>query len=926
VTVGTATTVQATISNIEAIKGTFSAAGTISMLGTSGATSLTSSGSTAAATFTNIGSTSVNLGVSNTDQSATFGYTTAAVAGTADTATVTLSNMTAGTLTINGVETLNIASTSSANAVTAMVTNAATKYVVTGDQTLNLGTLPATVLTVDASAATAGVTFTSNQTTASTITGGSGNDALTFTGGSIVNDSINAGAGNDTVTVSNNLATTDTINGGDGTDVLSLPTTVATGYTKPTTATITNFETLKISNALAANLTLANVQSGLSTIDLAAGSGTFTVTGEAGALAMKIGAANTGDLTVSDTGTATTDSLTVTNSGSGISMFGAAAGALAVTGYETVTVNGSGTGTATIQNPTTITVTADSGGTSTLNLTGSNAFVSTGAITANVIDASGLTGTAYLTMGAAAADGTLTSLTGSSGNDTLRGDNSSSINGGSGNDTIVGGASNDTLLGGDGNDSITSGAGNDSINAGAGNDTVVLAGNLATGDVIDGGDGTDVLSITNASLSAVNAYSISAATALNNNISNIERVTLTDALDINAAFDVARIDSLSYITLTAGTTGAEELSGLANASTIVVGDNATLTATLADSTGSADSINFSLVDLDGTPSAETVAGLTTSGIETVNISVNESTASATVYLTTLTSLTATGASSVVISGTESLTVTNATSLKNVDASGLSAGTLSLSVANAASAATVIGGAGADTITGSANGDTITGGAGADSLDGAAGNDTLDGGAGADSLIGGTGNDSLTGGEGADSIIAGAGNDTIVLTETTATSDYIYFGRSDVAGTDLAVASQGLETVSGFTAGASGDVLSFDKGGVVVTNTTAKIATLSSDGATLTSLANTASATDVDIVIVLGDYGSYAAVQATLNASAAVITDATDGAVVIWRDGNGDTNVYFDSNISAGAGTGTALAKLTGVATASLVAANFEVLA
>jgi hypothetical protein len=119
---------------------------------------------------------------------------------------------------------------------------------------------------------------------------------------------------------------------------------------------------------------------------------------------------------------------------------------------------------------------------------------------------------------------------------------------------------------------------------------------------------------------------------------------------------------------------------------------------------------------------------------------------------------------------------------------------------------------------------------------------------------------------------------------------------------------------------------FDDSTVAVTNTTQKIATLSADGVTLTSLVNTAAAGDVDIVIVLGEYGSYAAVQATLNSTAGAITDATDGAVVIWRDGAGATQVYYDTNISAGAGTGTQMATLTGVNTASLVAANFDVIA
>jgi Ca2+-binding RTX toxin-like protein len=276
-----------------------------------------------------------------------------------------------------------------------------------------------------------------------------------------------------------------------------------------------------------------------------------------------------------------------------------------------------------------------------------------------------------------------------------------------------------------------------------------------------------------------------------------------------------------------------------------------------------------------------------------------------------------------VTGTEAVTVTTATALRNVDASGLTAGALSISVADASLSSTVVGGAGGDTVTGSANADSISGGAGADSLVGGAGADTLSGGNAADTIVGGTGNDAITGGEGADVIVPGAGSDSITLTETTAASDTVWFGRSDTGGTDLAVGDAGLETITGFAAGATnGDVLSFDIGGVVVTNNALKIATLSADGATLTSLANGAAAGDVDVVIVLGEYGSYAAVQDRLNSTAGAITDNANGAVVVWRDGSGDTQVYFDTNISIGAGTGTQLAVLVGVNTANLVAANF----
>ena len=88
----------------------------------------------------------------------------------------------------------------------------------------------------------------------------------------------------------------------------------------------------------------------------------------------------------------------------------------------------------------------------------------------------------------------------------------------------------------------------------------------------------------------------------------------------------------------------------------------------------------------------------------------------------------------------------------------------------------------------------------------------------------------------------------------------------------------------------------------------------------------AAAGNVDIVIVLGTFGTYAAVQVILNATAGTITDAIDGAIVVWTNDDGDTQVYYDTNISAGAGTGTQMAVLTGVAVENLVAGNFDVIA
>ena len=927
VSVGAASTYSMSgVSNIETVVGSFSAAGTLSLLGSSGITSISSNASTAAAIYSNIASTSVALASTNTDQNATFTFATAAVSGTADTATLTLSNQTAGTITVAGIETLNVVSTGGANALTTLTAANATTINISGDTTLNLGTNN-TVATTIASTNTAGVTLTSNNTAAVTISGGAGNDAITMTEGAALSNNVNGGAGNDTITFTANLDTGDTVAGGDGTDTL---VALSADLAAVTYTNVSGFENITVSDALAGVLTTATVQAGINRVNFAAAVASQTVTFEAGAKTISLNLLSAGTaetLTVGDTGTATTDSLTLLNGTTASDVF-AGNDILAISGFETVTVNTSTTtaaGAAVALGA--IGLTPDTGGSQVLNFVGNNSVVTgiitaTGATTATV-DASGLTGSRTFSNTGAPTVG-VTSIIGSANSDILVGSaTSTTISGGAGNDTITGGAGNDNIAGGDGNDAITAAAGNDVINGGAGNDTLTLGDNLTQNDVIDGGDGTDVLSITQATITAVNALSFGNGATLNSNLSNIERLTVTDA--VTSGVDLARLDNISYITLNAGG-GGQTFAGMAANSTVVIGDTTGGVFTLSDATGTADVLNVITTDLDGLASDETFTLVSATGIETVNITTREETASASIRLHTITTLTAASATAVNISGTESLTVTNATALKNVDASALT-NILTLSVANAASAATVIGGAGADAITGSANGDTLTMGAGADSVNGAAGNDTIDGGSGSDTaLYGGAGNDSITGGEGSDSIAGGAGNDAIILTETTAVTDTVYIGSTDTGGTDLAIGATNLDTITGFTAGASGDLMVFDIGTVVVTNGTQKVATLSADGATLTSLANTAVAGDVDIVIVLGEYGSYAAVQAALNSTAGTITDATNGAIVIWRDGAGATQVYFDTDISAGAGTGTQMATLVGVNTASLVAANFDVTA
>jgi len=794
--VGTANSnIQPTITAVESISITSDATATLNLTASSGYSSLQNANSSAAVTFSNINSTAAALVVADQGSSATeFGFKAATVVGAADSVSLELNNVVSAPVTIASVETINIKSLGADNSAT-LTTTSATQYNISGDQKLTLSSLGSTVSTIDASAMTAALSVTLTSTAkGSTVTGGSGNDSIT--GAQAVNDSISAGAGNDLVKFTANLDTSDTLNGGDGTDTLEATSTLMTGYVKPTTVTISNFETLKVTDALAANLTTANVQVGISTVTLATGTdGTArTVTLEAGSKTVNLTASLGNALTINDTGSATDDTLAIKNNATTADDMGDGNN-LVINGFETVTITSTNYGATESQDFGSITLTGDADTPSTLNFTGTNK-VTTGAITAEKIDASGLTaaasGSTFVMGSAAVKVFANVSITGSAGNDTLRGDadDGTIINGGEGRDSIVAGNGNDTIDGGAGNDSITSGDGNDSIAGGTGNDTITLGAYLATGDSIDGGDGTDTLSITNTSLTTLNGYSIGAVVALNEKISNVERLIISDDLD-QGTTDVARLDSINYVTVT-DWSGAETLTGLQSGGTVVIhavdatGNAYTrstndLTIALGDDSGSADSLTLSLVGQATT--SDQAGDVTIDNIESLTITTSEATASATVQAIVF-DLTATSdLTNLTITGTETLDLDAvAINATTINASGVTAGT---------GAVAILGGTRSQTITGTAQADTINGGAGADTISGGSGNDGLTGGSGADSIIAGAGVDAVSG---------GAGNDTIDLTETVAAIDTVTLDYSNV-GADV-------DSIISFKTGTGGDVIAF----------------------------------------------------------------------------------------------------------------------
>jgi Ca2+-binding RTX toxin-like protein len=907
----------------------------------------------------------------------TADYVTATLSGVGTTSTDT-------TLTIaDGFEALNLQTTGSASKIDDVVfssTGGGATLNITGDQNLtvvqaldDLKVINATEFTGKLSIVVSNPTEVTNPSTVDltdvTVTGGSGDDTIDASAVSTAAREIyiDGGAGDDTVTIGqivengSTTLTADTLIGGAGTDTLAggvdLFDAGTAGFTGTTAAAnltgISGFEVLSVSDFgtedntinqanLSADITQVNVTTALDTttargltVNFAAGTRTVGIKGSA------IFDADT--LTVDAAGTAATDSLTIKNLNtvSGTNQIGADDFQIVATDFETVTLDTGSYTTATSQLVNSINIGTNTDSTAVNNklvITGSNGLTTTatnGIITASEIDASA---SGALIMGAAAATG-LVKLTGSAKADTLKGDSASTIYAGAGDDTVTGGTGvdsifgeagddtidagtgNDTVDGGAGADAITSGTGNDNINGGADDDTLIFGANLATGDVANGGDGSDKLSITNASLTTVQAYNVTAATALNANITNIETVLISDSLN-QTTTDAGRLAGINSFRLT-GITGNEEITGLATGASVtqLAAPDASSDVLTLTVNGAAASATDTVTVTFAVSAGQDNGVLALADVETINIVVTETTASATIRANTVgLSLSATtvanggsgAAQTVNISGKESLTVDTAIAAATIDASGLTvvaATDAGLTMSTAHTAAQSITGSGkVDTLYGSTKADTINAGAGVDTVYGGAGNDVINGQDGNDSLYGGTGSDTIDGGAGTDTFI-GATDLTDTATEGAGTGDTVgvVVNLSASAITNATVLSVTGKDLSGqVTSVASGQVAYLFTG---------SLNTNSNAIDTLTSIEN----------ITLADGVNYIVGSATANAltggtgvdtisagdGADTVTGGTGSDVLTGGDG-ADTFVFG----TTGSVSGTDLDAITDFASAS----------
>jgi hypothetical protein len=505
--------------------------------------------------FTNLAA-GVELGVTNGDANMDIDFVYKTTTGTTDTATLNLNTAKADEITIAGIETLTIDGSGGASTIDTMVTTASTKYVITGDKKVTLSNIDDAVKTVDGSASTGGFTIDGVGAVDTTITGGSGND------------SVNIGT---------SLTAKDTIDLGAGTDTLVVGQSQTAALSK-----LSNIEELELEVANSADGVSLEI-SGLVTSSIT----NFIIDSTAGADDADVG------LTVSalDSG----DTITVISAGSDTT---SAADGVALTGTLTtdttadeitLNLNGIGATSAIATDDTGIAVvTLDSH--ETINL-GSNANADNN-VTTNGVES----------LAVAAATGI--NITGSSILDIDAITNTTKLV-----SIDASAATNKVTIDGIDASKIT-------IKAAAKDTTLSMAG-LNNDDQIIGGAGTKDY------LTATGVTGLTATTG-KLNIQDVETVEL-NATAANT-IDASLFSGVNLLAFSGATPGVQTVTGLGTGVAIGIGDAGAefdngddIDVTLADETGTADSVEFKI---DNTSGAATDADvLTSSTIETVTLNL-----------------------------------------------------------------------------------------------------------------------------------------------------------------------------------------------------------------------------------------------------------------------------------------------------------------
>lgn len=258
---------------------------------------------------------------------------------------------------------------------------------------------------------------------------------------------------------------------------------------------------------------------------------------------------------------------------------------------------------------------------------------------------------------------------------------------------------------------VNSGVVDVTVTGGTGDDRADFSAGFDTGDSFDGGDGTDTLAVTNAVATGTPAGSVA-------NIEQLEISTAgTGTVDMDDFSGVTKVIYDAGITAAATATVDDAVTGI----TVEVDATAAGTDNLVvdlKTDGTADEITL---EFDEIAAGDAIASVNAADAETLNMSFDDDTANGTGTFT-MTSLTATDATSMILTGDADFTLTSTVGpatpvLATIDASGMT-GDVTISGTNTAAAgATITFGSGDDTFNvATSNGaDTITLGTGADKV-------------------------------------------------------------------------------------------------------------------------------------------------------------------------------------------------------------------
>ncbi|MBW9115885.1 VCBS domain-containing protein [Rhizobium cauense] len=311
-------------------------------------------------------------------------------------------------------------------------------------------------------------------------------------------------------------------------------------------------------------------------------------------------------------------------------------------------------------------------------------------------------------------------------------DTPTAIYGFGGKDTLTGGSGADWLFGGDGDDTLDGNGGADTMSGGAGNDKFELAsGDWVAGESIDGGSGTDTISLTGQQTVDFTTGTISNVETLTGS-SNGDTVTMSASQFLGfSAINLGNGSDSLTVSLSATTDLSASAPTITSVETLKItgsagDDNLTISAQQYAAFGSIDlkGGNDTLtVNVAGTSDLSGAAAL--AGVETAKLvgSTGNDTVTVSNTLSGFSSIDLGGGSGDALKIAGGFTDSNDAQLARVENVVMaSSGTLNLS--HQSEGFTITGTSGVDTITGGSGDDKITGGADGDILTGGAGRDTF----------------------------------------------------------------------------------------------------------------------------------------------------------------------------------------------------------